>query len=446
MRHPYPFAWPRTQGARPGGAGTISLVSTSASAPLSEHLAEFRSAYDELKARGLKLDLTRGKPAADQLALSDALLTLPGDGVYTDAAGTDLRNYGGPAGLPELRAIFSDALRVPVPQLLALGNASLTLMHDTLTFAMLHGVPGSERPWGKEETVSFLCPVPGYDRHFSITEALGVRMIPVPMNDDGPDMAAVKAAVAADPTIKGIWCVPVYSNPSGAVYSEAVARELVALEAAEDFRIFWDNAYAVHHLTDWRPEPIDILALAAEAGHPDRVFVFASTSKITYPGAGVAFFGSSVANVQWFAKWTAFQSIGPDKVNQLRHVQLLQSPEGVAEHMAKHAALIGPKFAAVQEVLGRRLGPYGVGEWTDPKGGYFVSLAVSPGVARRAIRLAADAGVAITPAGSTHPYLDDPNDEFIRIAPTFPTLDDLTEGLEALCTAVLLAEAERDAA
>ena len=421
-------------------------VSNAAPSSLSDHLAEFRAAYDELKARGLKLDLTRGKPAADQLDLSDGLLSLPGDGVYTDAAGTDLRNYGGPSGLPELREIFSEVLRVPVPQLLALGNSSLTLMHDVLSFAMLHGVPGSERPWAREETVSFLCPVPGYDRHFAITEALGVRMIPVPLNDDGPDIEAVNAALAIDPTIKGIWCVPVYSNPTGAVYSERVARELVSLDAADDFRIMWDNAYAVHHLSDWRPEPIDILALAAAAGNPDRVFVFASTSKVTYPGSGVAFLGSSADNIRWFSRWAAFQSIGPDKINQLRHVALLRSAEGVAAHMEKHRALIAPKFQAVQEVFERRLGPFGVGSWTDPKGGYFVTLTVSPGVARRAIALAAEAGIAITPAGSTHPYLDDPEDAVVRIAPTFPTIDDLTAGLEGFCTALLLAEAEAAAA
>ncbi|GAA4169962.1 aminotransferase class I/II-fold pyridoxal phosphate-dependent enzyme [Gryllotalpicola koreensis] len=420
-------------------------MSTTATGTLTDHLAEFQSAYDELKARGLKLDLTRGKPSADQLALSDALLTLPGDGEYTDAAGADLRNYGGPNGLPELRAIYSELLQIPVPQLLALGNSSLTLMHDVLTFAMLHGVPGSARPWVREETVSFLCPVPGYDRHFAITEALGVRMIPVPMNEDGPDIAAVKAAIAVDPTVKGIWCVPVYSNPTGAVYSESVARELASLEAADDFRIMWDNAYAVHHLTDWRPEPIDILSLAAEAGHPDRVFVFASTSKVTYPGSGVAFFGSSPDNVRWYSKWAAFQSIGPDKLNQLRHVRLLETAEGVLAHMEKHRALVAPKFAAVQEVFERRLAPFGVGSWGDPKGGYFVTLTVSPGVAKRAIALAAEAGVAITPAGSTHPYLDDPEDAVIRIAPTFPTIEDLTAGLEAFCTALLLAEAERSA-
>jgi len=421
-------------------------VTAASPSRLSEHLAEFRAAYDELKARGLKLDLTRGKPAADQLALSDALLTLPGEGAFTDAAGTDLRNYGGPSGLPELRAIFSEVLGIPVPQLLAIGNSSLTLMHDMVAFAMLHGVPGSERPWGREETVSFLCPVPGYDRHFAITEALGIRMIPVPLNDDGPDIAAVKAALAVDPTIKGMWCVPVYSNPTGAVYSPEVARELVSLDAADDFRIIWDNAYAVHHLTDWRPEPIDILSLAAEAGNPDRVFVFASTSKVTYSGAGVAFIGSSPENIRWYSHWASFQSIGPDKLNQLRHVALLKSPEGLAAHMEKHRALIAPKFAAVQEVFGRRLAPFGVGSWTDPKGGYFVTLTVTPGVAQRAIQLAAEAGIAITPAGSTHPYHDDPEDAVIRIAPTFPTMAELTEGLEAFCTALLLAEAEAAAA
>ncbi|HEY0249852.1 MAG TPA: aminotransferase class I/II-fold pyridoxal phosphate-dependent enzyme [Gryllotalpicola sp.] len=421
-------------------------MSSTATVPLAEHLAEFQQAYDALKAEGLKLDLTRGKPAADQLDLSEGLLTLPGAGAYRDAAGTDLRNYGGAAGLPELRAIFAEVLRVPVPQLLALGNSSLSLMHDTVAFALLHGVPGSARPWGKEETVSFLCPVPGYDRHFAITEAMGIRLIPIPMTDAGPDVAAAQAAIDADPTVKGMWCVPVYSNPTGAVYSEEVARGLVSLEAAEDFRIFWDNAYVVHHLTDWRPEPLDILSLAAAAGHPDRVFVYASTSKVTYPGAGVAFFGSSADNVSWFSHWTSFQSIGPDKLNQLRHLELLKSVAGVEEHMAKHRVLVAPKFDAVQEVLGRRLAPFGVGSWSDPKGGYFVSLTVTPGVAKRAIALAAEAGVAITPAGSTHPYRDDPDDAVIRIAPSFPTLAELTAGLEGLCTALLLAEAEHAAA
>jgi len=399
--------------------------------------------YDALVKRGLHLDITRGKPSAAQLDLSNELLELPGEHDYRDAAGTDLRNYGNTQGITELRALFSDVLRVPVPQLLALGNSSLTVMHDIVAQAMLHGLPESERPWSREETVSFLCPVPGYDRHFAVTEHLGIRMIPVPMTDAGPDVAEVERLLAEDPTIRGMWCVPVHSNPTGAIYSEEVARALVSLPAASDFRIFWDNAYVVHHLTDDVPEPIDILSLAAEAGNPNRVLVFASTSKITYPGAGVAFFGSSPENVSWFLSHSAVQSIGPDKINQLRHVRFLKDAQGVADHMLKHREIIAPKFAEVEEVLRRRLAPYEAATWTSPSGGYFVSLDVHDGCAARAVALAAQAGIAVTPAGSTYPYHRDPRDANIRIAPTMPPLSELVEAMEGLCTAVLLAEVER---
>jgi DNA-binding transcriptional MocR family regulator len=404
---------------------------------------EFQRDYDALVARGLKLDLTRGKPSPQQLDLSNALLASPGETDYRDAAGTDLRNYGGAQGLPELRAIFSDVLRVPVPQLLALGNSSLTLMHDVLVQALLHGVPDGDLPWAKEEAVSFLCPVPGYDRHFTITERFGIRMIPVPLTEHGPDVKAVAHALVTDTSIMGMWCVPVYANPTGAVYSEEVARALVSLPAARaDFRLFWDNAYAVHHLTDDVPAPIDILALAAEAGNPNRPLVFASTSKVTFPGAGVSFFGASRQNVAWLLKHMAAQSIGPDKINQLRHVRFLRDEAGLVAHMAKHRELLAPKFAAVAEILADRLSPYGAGEWTDPKGGYFVSLMVAAGCAKRAIELAGNAGIAVTQAGAPYPYHKDPADANIRIAPTFPSLEDLREAVDGLCTCVLLAEAE----
>jgi DNA-binding transcriptional MocR family regulator len=403
----------------------------------------FASEYDELFAQGLALDLTRGKPSPEQLDLSNDLLSLPGTDDYRDAAGTDLRNYGGPQGLPELRAIFSDAVKVPVPQLLALGNSSLTTMHDAIVHALLHGVPGGEGPWSKEESIAFICPVPGYDRHFTITERFGFRMIPVPLNDDGPDVHAVAELIASDASIKGMWCVPMYSNPTGTVYSEEVVRALVALPAAApDFRLFWDNAYAVHHLTDEHPPAIDVLALAAEAGHPDRPLVFASTSKVTYPGAGVAFFGGSADNVAWMVRHSAAQSIGPDKINQLRHVRFVKDTGGLAALMAKHRELLAPKFAAVAQILADRLGPYGVGAWTDPAGGYFVSLAVE-GVARRSVELAGAAGIAVTPAGATHPHGVDPDDAIIRIAPTFPSIEDLRAAVDGLCTCVLLAETEK---
>ncbi|HWD62215.1 MAG TPA: aminotransferase class I/II-fold pyridoxal phosphate-dependent enzyme [Humibacter sp.] len=413
------------------------------SAELSELRSQLTAEYDALVARGLSLDITRGKPSPAQLDLSNELLSLPGESDYKDAAGTDLRNYGGAQGVPELRSIFSDAFRVPVPQLLALGNASLTVMHDVVVHALLHGLPESERPWSKEQTVTFLCPVPGYDRHFAINEHLGIRMVPVAMTDAGPDIAEVERLLAEDPTIKGIWCVPVHSNPTGAIYTEEVARALVSLPAAADFRVFWDNAYAVHHLSDDVPAPIDILKLAEEAGHSDRVFVFGSTSKVTYAGSGVSFFGSSPANVSWYLGHTAVQSIGPDKINQLRHVRLLRDAQGLTDHMLKHREIIGPKFQAVQEVFERRLAPYGAGSWTNPTGGYFVSLDVRDGCAARAIALAAQAGIKVTPAGSTYPYGKDPRDANIRIAPTMPPLAELVEALEGLCTAILLAELEK---
>ncbi len=399
--------------------------------------------YDALVARGLSLDITRGKPSPDQLDLSNALLALPGEEDYRDATGADLRNYGNPHGLPELRGIFSDILNVPVPQLLALGNSSLTIMHDVVVHAMLHGLPGSEGPWSREETVTFLCPTPGYDRHFAITEHLGIRMVSVPMTDAGPDIAEVERLLADDPTIRGMWCVPVHSNPTGAIYSEEVARALVSLPAPADFRIFWDNAYAVHHLSDEVPPAIDVLSLAAEAGNPDRVFVFGSTSKVTLAGAGVAFLGSSAANVSWYLSHAVVQSIGPDKINQLRHARFLRDAAGVHEHMARHREIVAPRFQAVAEVFARRLGPYEAGTWTTPSGGYFVSLDVHDGCAQRAIALAANAGIAVTPAGSAFPYRKDPRDANIRIAPTMPPLPELVEALEGLCTAILLAEVER---
>ena len=438
--------------ARPGRAALparrYDRIVTTAPAPLADldtealraaH-ADFARAYDELKAAGLALDITRGKPSAEQLDLSNDLLHLP-DGAYRDAAGTDLRNYGGPNGLPELRAIFADALRVPVAQLLALGNSSLTVMHDTVAQALLHGVPGGDLPWS-HQPISFLAPVPGYDRHFTICERFGIRMIAVPMNDDGPDIETIETLLATDDSIKGMWCVPVYSNPTGAVYSEEVARALVSLTAAPDFRLFWDNAYVVHHLSDERPEPIDILALAAEAGNPDRPLIFASTSKVTYPGAGVAFIGASEANIAWFQHNSAAQSIGPDKLNQLRHVQFLGDADGLAAHMEKHRVILEPKFAAVDEAFRARLEPWGAGSWNAPQGGYFVSLDVLDGCAKRAVQLAKEAGIAVTPAGATFPYGEDPRDANIRIAPTFPPLAELRAALDGLCTAILLAETE----
>ncbi len=407
---------------------------------MTENLLE--RAYQELQNKKLSLDLTRGKPSPEQLDLSDELLSLPGDGDYHDAAGTDLRNYGGLDGLPELRAIFGELLGIPVDQLLAPDTVSLPIMYDTIATAMLHGAPGGSTPWKDVEGLAFLCPVPGYDRHFTICESLGIRMIPVPFVDGRLDLETIARLVSEDAGIRGMWCVPMYSNPTGVTYSEEEVRRLVEMPAAApDFRLMWDNAYAVHHLTDEQPAVIDVLGLAASAGNPDRPLVFASTSKITFPGGGVGFFGASVANVSWLSKHRSARTIGPDKLNQLRHVRFLKDADGVRELMRKHRAILAPRFDAVQEILQARLA--GVAEWSIPAGGYFVSLEAGEGCASRAVELAAQAGIAVTAAGATFPYHDDPRDSNIRIAPSFATLADVQAAIGGLCTCVLLARAER---
>jgi len=402
-------------------------------------LESLRAEYQALRERGLSLDLTRGKPSAAQLDLSNALLDIPLGDNYRDAAGTDLRNYGGTDGVIELREIFAELLGIPVAQLLAAGNASLQLMHDTIVNALLHGVPGGE-PWVGRDA-AFLCPSPGYDRHFAVTQALGIRMIAVPYLEDGSlDLASIERHLA-DPAVRGMWLVPMYANPTGATVDEATARALVSMPAAaNDFRIFWDNAYAFHHLTDDEPAPIDILGLAEEAGNPDRVFVFASTSKITQAGAGVAFFASSPANIAWHRKHASVQTIGPDKLSHLRHARFFRDAEGVRAHMRKHRELLAPKFALVDRILTERLS--GHATWTKPTGGYFVTLAAPARTASRAVELAKSIGVAVTPAGAAFPYGDDPHDSIIRIAPSMPPEQELAQAIEALCVCVLLAEAE----
>ncbi|MET7860115.1 aminotransferase class I/II-fold pyridoxal phosphate-dependent enzyme [Streptomyces sp. NPDC005318] len=402
-----------------------------------------RQDYQGLAGRGLSLDLTRGKPAPAQLDLSEDLLSLPG-GRHTSADGTDVRNYGGLQGLAELREIFADVLQVPVGQLVAAGNSSLELMHDCLVHALLGVVPGAESRWVDQERIVFLCPVPGYDRHFALCERFGIDMIAVPMTDAGPDMDVVERLVAEDPAVKGIWCVPKYSNPDGVCYSdETVARLAGMRTAAPDFRIFWDNAYAAHHLTDEPVEIADLLAACETAGNADRAFVFGSTSKITAAGAGVAFFGSSAANVQWLLGNNAKRSIGPDKVNQLRHVLFLRDADGVRAHMERQRALLQPKFEAVQRILEAELGGTGLAKWTSPKGGYFVSLEVAEGCAEEVVRRAAGAGIVLTPAGATHPYGDDPYDATIRIAPSYPTLEELEQAILGLTACVRVVGYER---
>ncbi|PKW16929.1 aminotransferase class I/II-fold pyridoxal phosphate-dependent enzyme [Saccharopolyspora spinosa] len=408
-------------------------------------LERARQDYQDLAERELSLDLTRGKPSPEQLDLSDDLLSLPG-GRHTAADGTDVRNYGGLQGLPELREIFAGVLQVPVAQLLAAGNSSLELMHDCLVHALLSVLPGAESRWVDQERIAFLCPVPGYDRHFALCERFGIDMIQVPMTADGPDLDVVERLVAEDPAIKGIWCVPKYSNPGGVSYSdETVARLASMSTAAPDFRIFWDNAYAAHHLTDEPVEIADLLAACAEAGNADRVFVFGSTSKITVAGAGVAFFGSSPANVQWLLRNNSKRSIGPDKINQLRHVIFLRDADGMRAHMERQRALLQPKFDAVARILETELGGTGLATWASPKGGYFVALQVQDGCAKEVVRRAKEAGIALTPAGATHPYGDDPRDAFIRIAPSYPGLEELERAIEGLTVCVRLVGYEKQA-
>ena len=413
-----------------------------------EHEQQQRN-YAELQARQLKLDLTRGKPSPAQLDLSNALLELPGcgDGAYRDGEGTDTRNYGGLHGLPELREIFGELLGIPVPNLIAGNNASLEMMHDAVVFSLLHGGVDSPRPWIHElrdgTGVKFLCPSPGYDRHFAITETMGIEMITVPMNEDGPDVDLVEELVENDPAIKGMWCVPVYSNPTGATYSWENVRRLVQMRtAATDFRLFWDNAYAVHTLTHDFLRQVDVLGLAAKAGNPHRPYVFASTSKITFAGAGVSFFGGSLGNIAWYLQYAGKKTIGPDKVNQLRHLRFFGDADGVRLQMQRQQQLLAPKFALVAEILEDRLGDSKVASWTDPKGGYFVSLDVLPGTARRTVALAKDAGIAVTEAGASFPYRKDPEDKNIRIAPTFPATEDLRAAIDGLATCTLLAATE----
>ncbi len=403
-------------------------------------LEKAQAAYDALVAQGMKLDLTRGKPSAAQLDLASELLRLPGDH-YRAADGTDTRNY---QGLPELREIFAPVLQVPAEQLIAFGNGSLELMHDTLVNALLNAMPGSPRRWIEEERVVFLAPVPGYDRHFGVCERLGIELVPVPLTDDGPDMDEVERLVAADPAVKGIWCVPKYSNPTGIVYSDETVRRLATMStAAPDFRIMWDNAYAVHTLAE-EPAPIaDLLALATDAGNADRVFVFGSTSKITLAGAGVAFFGASPANLAWWLAVTSKRTIGPDKTNHLRHVMFLRDTAGVAAHMAKHRAIVKPKFAALERILTENFADTPGVSWSTPEGGYFVTLRVPDGCASEIVRLAKEAGIALTPAGATHPHGDDPQDAIIRLAPTFPVLDEVEKAMTGVAVCVKLALAQR---
>jgi len=408
------------------------------------HNAAATSRFEGLRGRNLSLDMTRGKPSPEQLSLADEMLTLVGPGSTDGEDGTDLRNYGGLAGIPEARRLFAELLDAEPDQVVVGGNSSLTMMWEVLANAIMFGMPGGGGPW-RDQAPKFLCPVPGYDRHFAICERLRIEMINIPMTADGPDLEAVKAAVA-DSSVKGMWCVPKYSNPSGEVYSDDMVKALAEMPvAAPDFRLMWDNAYAVHHLGDGPAPLANILAACNAAGNPDRAIVFGSTSKITHAGAGVGALASSKTNIDDHLKKIFFASIGPDKINQLRHVRFFRDMDGILAHMDKHAAIVGPKFQAVEDALQKRLGGTGLATWTTPKGGYFVSLDVLDGCAKEIIKRCADAGVKITPAGATFPYGKDPYDRNIRIAPTLPGVDEinaamdvLTAVIEVVCTEKLL--------
>ncbi|WP_276772088.1 aminotransferase class I/II-fold pyridoxal phosphate-dependent enzyme [Lawsonella clevelandensis] len=405
---------------------------------------EINARYEEFKGKNLALDLTRGKPSVQQLDLSNGLLTLPGEGSTKDEDGTDIRNYGNLAGLKSIRAIWAELLGVPVEEIISENNASLEIMHYVLTFAMLHGLPTSLQPWVKEETLKWICPVPGYDRHFAITETLGFEMIQVPMNEDGPDADAIAELVANDPAIKGMWLVPVFANPDGAVTSREVAQKLVSMKtAAPDFTIMWDNAYCIHTLTDEFPEILPIVQMAADAGNEGRVFQLTSSSKVTFAGAGVSFLNTSPANLAWYQKYLGIATIGPNKVNQLAHARFFGDAAAVKAHMLKHKGILAPKFDAVERILADRLGEYEVASWTEPKGGYFISLNVVPGTAKRVVALAAEAGIKLTGAGSAYPKGEDPNETNIRLAPSLPPLEEVTVAMDGVATCVLKAALEK---
>ncbi len=402
-------------------------------------LTELRQPYDAFAAQQLNLDMTRGKPSTQQLDLANDLLTMDG---FTDSAGTDCRNYGGLDGLPAMKALFSEIIEAPAENIIVGGNSSLTLMYDTLARASLFGVSEEASPW-HGQAIKFLCPSPGYDRHFTVSQSLGFESVHVEMTDSGPDMDPLETLVAQDASIKGIWCVPKYSNPTGIRYTDEVVDRLASMKtAADDFRIMWDNAYAEHYFRGELDSVKEILAACATAANPDRAYVFASTSKMSFAGSGVSAFASSANNVSFAKKYISAQSIGPDKVNQLRHLALFPDLTILRDHMRKHAVLLGPKFARVDQILHEELAEIDIARWTKPRGGYFTSLDLNTGSAKRTIELSAKLGVKLTAAGAPFPNGVDPQDCNIRIAPSFPELADIETAIRVLCLCAKLATLE----
>ena len=393
----------------------------------------------------LTLDLTRGKPNQAQLDLSSGMLNIISDrGDCFSASGLDCRNYGILDGLPETKKLFSDLLDIPAKNILVLGNSSLNVMYDTIVRAMLFGVAGGHEPWCRQGRIKFICPSPGYDRHFTICREMGIEMVPVKMNDDGPDMNEVYNIACSDPSVKGMWCVPKFSNPEGITYSDEVVEQIAMMKpAAPDFRIFWDNAYVVHELYDENVPLANIFELAKQYGTEDNIFYFASTSKITFPGSGLAIMAASDKNLEQIRPIIATQTIGYDKINQMRHVKFFKNADGIRAHMRLHAAIRRPKFELVENKFEENLGGLGIAHWTKPRGGYFISLYVNNGCARRVYQLARSVGVTLTTAGSTYPYGRDPYDANLRIAPSYPELDELSQAIEILCSCIKVACAEK---
>ena len=398
--------------------------------------------YESYRRQGLKLDMSRGKPCPEQLELSEGFFA-DTKNLFTED-GTDCRNYGLLDGIKEAKALFAEIFGLSTDEIFIGGNSSLNLIYDLISKAFIHGLNGFEKPWCRLDKVRFLCPSPGYDRHFAITELFGVEMITIPMNDDGPDMDMVEKLTAEDDSIKGIWCVPKYSNPTGITYSDSVVRRLASMKTkANDSIIMWDNAYAVHDLYEPSDKLLDIFSECRNAGNPGRIYMFASTSKITFPGAGISMMASSRENIAHIKKLIAIQTIGNDKINMLLHVRFLKNAENIRSHMKKHAEIIRPKFEAVNEILGKNLSGKGIASWKIPKGGYFISLNVPEGCAKRTVALARNAGVKLTPAGATFPYGRDPKDSNIRLAPTYPSLDDLRKAMEILSVCIEIAVSEK---
>ena len=393
---------------------------------LKEELNVQKARYDAFMAKGLSYDMTRGKPCTEQLDLSNDILDPSLVADVKTAGGLDCRNYGVLTGIPEARALMGSVLGVPADQVIVGGNSSLNMMHDILAFFMLHGTSASGKPWCKEDKVKFICPVPGYDRHFGVTESLGFELIPVDLLPDGPDMDRIEALVKEDASIKGMWSVPKYSNPTGYVYSDEKIRRLAAMPtAAEDFRIMWDDAYTIHFLGDAPVDQLNLIDACKDASNPDRGIMISSTSKITFPGAGIAAIASSPANIAYITKLMSSQTIGSDKMNQLRHVRFFKDRDGLLSHMQRHADILRPKFQAVLEVFDREMTESGVLSWTKPEGGYFISIDVPEGCATKVVAMAKACGVAFTPAGATYPHGMDPLDRNIRIAPSFPPLSQI---------------------